>query len=278
MVESPQRSRSRIMIFTDLDGTLLDDQTFEYQPALPALTRIHLHKIPLVLASSKTRAEIEPYWKRLSPESPFVVENGGAIFFPPTFPLPEDYRYERVDEYKVVFIGRPLKEIHERIRALKRQIPFKVFSEIPAEEIAALTGLTLGQAILASKREFDEPIVLQRPLDDEGLFFKKASEVGLDCVYGGRFFHLFLGGEKGKAIEKVLHIYRALRGPVFSIGLGDSPNDISMLKIMDRAVLMQARDGGYIKGFEHRDLIRVEEGGPKAWNRVVLDILADFSP
>ena len=278
MVESPQRLQSRIIIFTDLDGTLLDDQTFEYQPALPALKRIHLHKIPLVLASSKTRAEIEPYWKRLSTESPFVVENGGAIFFPPTFPLPEDYRYERVDEYKVVFIGRPLKEIHERMHTLKRQIPFKVFSEMPAEEIAGLTGLTLGQAILASKREFDEPVVLQRPLDDGELFFKKASEVGLDCVYGGRFFHLFLGGEKGKAVEKVLHIYRALQGPVFSIGLGDSPNDISMLKVMDKAVLMQARDGGYIKDFEHPDLIKAEGGGPKAWNRVVLDILADFSP
>ena len=276
MVESSKRPQYHILIFTDLDSTLLDNQTYDFTPALPALKIIHSLEIPLILVSSKTRAEIEFFRKRLSLDSPFIAENGGGIFFPDKFKLPKDYLYENVNGYNAIFIGRPIKEVFEKIRKLKENFLFKGFSEMPVREIVALTGLTLEQAILASKREFDEPIVLEHPLNDMEIFCKKASNLGLDCVHGGRFIHLFLGGNKGKAVEIVLNIYRQLRGPIFSIGLGDSPNDISMLRVVDQAVLMQDRDGAHIKGLVHPDLTKAEGNGPEAWNRVILDILADI--
>jgi len=147
---------------------------------------------------------------------------------------------------------------------------------MPVQEIASLTGLTLEDALRASKREFDEPILLQDSLDSKEVFCEKAAQHGLDCVHGGRFIHLFIGGNKGRAVEKVLDIYKQLKGATFSIALGDSPNDISMLKVVDRAVLMQGRDGTYIKGLAHPDLITLEENGPGAWNRVMLSILEDL--
>jgi len=116
--------------------------------------------------------------------------------------------------------------------------------------------------------------VLKNSLDDREIFCKKASDLGLDCVHGGRFVHLFLGSNKGRAVEIVLNIYRQLRGSLFSIALGDSPNDIPMLKAVDKAVLMQNRDGTYMKGLDHPGLIREEGSGPKAWNEVVLSILS----
>ncbi len=277
MIDSSKRRRHHILIFTDLDGTLLDDQTYDFNPALPALKLIHSLKIPLILVSSKSRAEIEFLMKRLPIDSPFIAENGGGIFFPPTFTLPKGHTYERVNGYNALFIGRPIKEVLEKSRQLKEEFHFRGFSEMPPEEIAAITGLTLEQAILASKREFDEPIVLKNPANDRRIFFKKASDLGLDCVYGGRFIHLFLGGNKGRAVEIVLNIYRQLKGPIFSIALGDSPNDIPMLRAVDKAVLVHNRDDTYIKGLVHSDLIRTEGGGPEAWNRVVLSILGDFS-
>lgn len=267
-----------MLIFTDLDGTLLDNQTYDFNPALPALKLIHSLKIPLILVSSKTRAEIASLRNRLSLEDPFIAENGGGIFFPATFRVPKDYPYEIVDGYNVLCIGRPIKEVLEKSSMLKESFAFRGFSEMPVEEIAAITGLTLEQAILASKREFDEPIVLENPLDDREMFCKKASDLGLDCVHGGRFVHLFLGSNKGRAVEIVLNIYRQLRGPLFSIALGDSPNDFPMLEAVDKAVLMHDRDGTYMKGLDHPDLMRADGGGPAAWNEVVLAILAEVSP
>ena len=268
--------RSQILVFTDLDGTLLDDQTYDFKPALTALKLIRSRKIPLILVSSKTRAEIELYRKGLSLEDPFIAENGGAIYFPASFPLPDEYSYEIVDEYQEVLIGTPLAVLHEKIRELKGQFRFRCFSELTIEEIAAVTGLTHEQARLASGREFDEPIVLEGSSDEHELVCKRAQELGLDCVYGGRFLHLFCGGDKGKAVDVILNVYRQQGHPLISIGLGDSQNDVPMLWAVDKAVVMQAQDGGYIEGLDHPDLIKARGRGPGAWNRVVLSILEDF--
>jgi len=276
MRDNLKRSQPQILIFTDLDGTLLDDQTYDFSPALPALKIIHSQKIPLILVSSKTRSEIEFLRELMSFETPFIAENGGGIYFPTSFALPQDNPYVKVDRFHALYIGRPIKEVLERSRKLKDNFNFKGFSEMSVKEIASLTGLTLEDALRASKREFDEPVLLDDPLDDGEIFCKKAAQHGLDCVYGGRFIHLFIGGNKGRAVEKVLDIYKQLKGATFSIALGDSPNDISMLKVVDRAVVMQGRDGTHINGLTHPDLITLEENGPGAWNRVMLSILEDL--
>ena len=263
----------QIVIFTDLDGTLLDDQTYDFSPALPALKIIHSLKIPLILVSSKTRTEIEFLRELMSFETPFISENGGGIYFPTSFALPQDYPYIEVDGFHALFLGRPIKEVLERSGKLKNSFSFRGFSEMTVEEIASLTGLTSEEALRASKREFDEPILLEDPVDDGEIFCKKAAQNGLDCVHGGRFIHLFIDGNKGRAVEKVLDIYKQLKGATFSIALGDSPNDISMLRVVDKAVVMQGRDGTYIKGLAHPDIIKAEGNGPGAWNKMMLSIL-----
>jgi len=223
MRDNLKQSQPQILIFTDLDGTLLDDQTYDFSPALPALKIIHSRKIPLIFASSKTRAEIEFFRELLSFETPFIVENGGGIYFPTSFALPQDYPYEKVDRFHALFIGRPIEVVLERSRKLKEDYNFRGFSEMPAQEIASLTGLTLEHALRASKREFDEPILLEDPRDNKEIFCEKVAQYGLDCVHGGRFIHLFIGGNKGRAVEKVLNIYKKRKGATFSIALGDSP-------------------------------------------------------
>ena len=276
MRDNLKQSQPQILIFTDLDSTLLDDQTYDFSPALPALKIIHSRKIPLILVSSKTRAEIEFFRELLSLETPFIAENGGGIYFPTSFALPKECPYTKVDRFHALFMGRPIKEVLERSRKLKGEFNFRGFSEMPVQEIASLTSLTLENALRASKREFDEPILLQDFSDNQEIFCEKAAQYGLDCVHGGRFIHLFLGGNKGRAVGKVLDIYKQRKGAIFSIALGDSPNDISMLKAVDRAVVMQGRDGTHIKGLTHPDLITLEENGPGAWNRVMLSILEDL--
>ena len=268
--------RAQILIFTDLDGTLLDDQTYDFNQALPALRLIRSRKIPLILVSSKTRAEIEFYRKGLSLGDPFIAENGGATYFPAAFPLPDEYFYEIVGEYHEVLIGTPLTVLYERIHELKEQFRFRCFSEMTIEEIAAETGLTHEQARLAARREFDEPIVLESSSDEEELVCKRAHDLGLECVHGGRFLHLFCGGDKGKAVEMILNVYRQQGYPLISIGLGDSPNDVSMLWAVDKAVVMQSRDGGYIEGLDHPDLLKARGRGPGVWNRAVLSILEEL--
>src|SRR5262249_7819522 len=73
---------ANFVVFTDLDGCLLDSVPYTYEPAVPALEALRAQGIPLVLVSSKTRAEIEPLRKQLDHHDPFIVENGAAVFVP----------------------------------------------------------------------------------------------------------------------------------------------------------------------------------------------------
>ncbi len=70
----------KTVIFSDLDGTLLDAVRYSFNDALPALSLIQAHGVPLVLCSSKTRAEIEACRQRMHNFHPFITENGGGIF------------------------------------------------------------------------------------------------------------------------------------------------------------------------------------------------------
>ena len=47
---------SKLIVYTDLDGSLLDGTSYSYEAATPALTALREQGIPLVLVSSKTRA------------------------------------------------------------------------------------------------------------------------------------------------------------------------------------------------------------------------------
>jgi mannosyl-3-phosphoglycerate phosphatase len=254
---------------------LLDSETYDFSPAVPALNLIRSLKIPLILVSSKTRAEIEDLRKRLSLEAPFIAENGGGVFFPGTFSLPEDQDYRQVEGYKLVLTGRPIDEVLSKAIPLRREYDYTGFSEMSARAIAEQTGLSLREAGLAARREFDEPILLKSPVHRE-MFCKKANDLGLECVEGGRFIHLFIGGDKGKAVQIVLSVYTRLWGPVFSIGLGDSPNDFPMLDVVDKPVLMRQRHGIYRGDLAHSDYLMADGFGPEAWNRIVLSLVADF--
>ncbi|MCG7852909.1 MAG: HAD hydrolase family protein, partial [Methanosarcinaceae archaeon] len=49
----------KYVVFTDLDGTLIDHDTYSYKAARPALAALKKQGIPLIFCTSKTRAEIE---------------------------------------------------------------------------------------------------------------------------------------------------------------------------------------------------------------------------
>lgn len=94
-----------IIVFTDLDGTLLDE-SYSCEAAKPALDRVVRSSIPVVFCSSKTRAEIEVYRRELGIPDPFIVENGGAIVIPENyFTFPYEYT-KREGRYTILELGK----------------------------------------------------------------------------------------------------------------------------------------------------------------------------
>jgi mannosyl-3-phosphoglycerate phosphatase len=76
---------NKTLVFTDMDGTLLDHHTYSFEAAKPALSALESKSIPVIPTTSKTFAELQPLRERIGLDGPFIVENGAAIFIPHGF-------------------------------------------------------------------------------------------------------------------------------------------------------------------------------------------------
>ena len=262
-----------LVIFSDLDGTLLDHHTYSYQPALPALGEIKRRGIPLVLCSSKTRAEMLPLHAELGLDAPIITENGGGIFAPESNPLTKGDAWRDAGEgWLVLEIGLPIEELRQRMEGFKDELGLKGFGDMSNHEVAKLTGLSREQAAKAREREFNEPLLPPTGEDAGQALTDAAQEAGLQLTQGGRFWHLLGGGDKGKAV-RLLSVLYAKRDPeLVTVALGDAPNDLSMLQAVERPVLVAKPGGGHAE-VELEGLLLEPLAGPAGFNHAVLAAL-----
>jgi len=268
-----QRGGSNFVVFTDLDGSLLDHDTYSFANARPALERIRAQRIPLVFASSKTRPEIERLQAEMGIREPFIVENGAAVFFP------DGYRCWRVDggirqpPYTVIRLGATYREIRRFVQAVRPEFNLQGFGDLSAEDIGRLSGLSPLQAELARQREFSEPFIMDegnRITDLRAL----AEASGFAITRGGRFHHLVGSGQdKGVAVRRVAAvILRNMGPPLCTVGLGDSANDKAMLQCVDLPILIPRPDGSY-EDMELTGLRKARRPGSRGWNDMILEVL-----
>ncbi|MFO7748673.1 MAG: HAD-IIB family hydrolase [Desulfobacteraceae bacterium] len=259
------------LIFTDLDGTLLDHDTYSFDEAKDALCLLKENNIPVIINSSKTKAEILGIRNALGiDQSPFIVENGGGIFFPGHFSF-EDLKQR--DGFYLWKIGKSYEKILAFFEKVKERYHMVGFHQMDVDEIAKQTNLSFKQAQQAKERNFSEPFTLGRPKLLKELTWEARAE-NLHVTRGGRFYHLISNRQdKGVALLKTKAIYEAMRKEkVETIALGDGENDYSMLSNCDHPVLIPTTGGEYhnttIAGH-----IKAGDPGPKGWNRVVKELI-----
>jgi mannosyl-3-phosphoglycerate phosphatase len=266
------------IIFTDLDGTLLDHHTYSWQAAQPAIDLCHRQGVPIILNSSKTRAELVVLQEKLSISDPFISENGGGVFFsenrvkePPTGSILDGgyWKWGLGASYETLVQG--LKELRTLLGW-----PMIGFSDMSIEEISKCTNLDLKASRLAAMREFDEPFIIpdNASVDVEALM-NAARDKGFRVTPGGRFYHLHGNNDKGQALEKLRGWYEEKHHELYTIALGDSPNDFPMLQKANCAVLV--RSDRRFPDLKNRfpDLRVTKEIGPSGWNTAVINILGE---
>lgn len=263
------------IVFTDLDGTLLDLETYDYRPAVSAVRLLQARRIPLIFCSAKTRAEQAVYRRQLAVADPFIVENGSAIFIPETY-FEIDFPFQRMDPpYRIIELGRPAAGIRHILFETRRVLglAFSVYADLPLAEICALTGLDQAAAARAANREYSETI-LKADLSPAQFNRLRAAlaEQGLNCVSGGRFHTVTgRGSDKGRAVQLLTGLFRQQYGPVTTLGLGDSANDAPLLAAVDRPFLVQKPDGRW-QALDGLAPARVEGIGPVGWRKVIFEL------
>lgn len=268
------------LVATDLDGTLLDRETYDYSPARPALEALRGAGIPLVLCSSKTRAEMEPLAAAIGAEGPLVVENGGAIVAPAGATGVWPPWEKRSGSRAVLVLGVERDRLLEELPGVARAagVRVKPFFEMTVDEVVGLTRLPPDEAALAMQREYDEPfIVLDPPGRDpevDARLDRAARGRGLRVTHGGRVHHLTGPSDKGQAVRAIVHGWPGgIEGDV--VGLGDAANDLPLLTAVSRPIVMPQPDGTVDSTLAARlpAAERAPGPGPAGWAAAVLAVL-----
>lgn len=220
----------KIVIFSDLDGTILDKE-YSFHKIKSTITDLKLLNSDIVLCSSKTRLEIESYRKEINLNDPFISENGGAIFLPKNFLKKSEFT-KKTKKYDIIEFGTKYLIIRQKIKkiALKTGCRIVGFGDMTVKEVAKDTGLSLRMAKLAKQREYDEPLLMNH---NERKIIEAATQEGLRITKGDSYFHLSGQHNKGEAVACLKLIYLENFKQVYTIGVGNGPNDESLMAASD---------------------------------------------
>jgi len=278
-------SAANRIIFTDLDGTLLDHYDNSFAPAESLLAELEDIGIPVIPTSSMTHAEIIELRTELANNHPFITENGAAVFIPQGYFPQQPHNTKIRGDFWVHEFSQPRQQWRTVLDQLGVNFPgcFRSFSDCSEQEIMAITGFGERHATLANIREYSEAIQWLGATTDKQQFITQLQEAGARAQQGARY--LCIGGQcdKGMALLWLQDQYQRFSGDKIyhSLAVGDANNDIPMLLASDIALLI--RSPAHDLPSLHRSGFTLvsEQQGPMGWDEGVrrwLDLELDSVP
>ena len=260
-----------LCVFTDMDGTILGHHDYAYAPVLPVLEKLAQYKVPVVVNSSKTFAEIALWLKKLHLQPPFIAENGGVIYL----------------ASQKILLGRVYSEIRSLLEKLRIENGwrFEGFGDMTVERVVEVTGLLADEARNAKAREVSEPLLWHDSEAALQAFQQALQAADLQLVRGGRFYHVMGWHDKAAAMQKLLEMQVLhARDSMISadnctvIALGDGNNDLPMLQCADIAVILPAGNFTSLELAENpqatpKKVIYASAAAPAGWALAVEQIL-----
>ena len=254
-----------LLVFSDLDGTLISHDTYRWDAARPALAHLRGIGAGVVLASSKTAPEIIGLRAQMGLEDwPAIVENGAGVLDAQATDTPADTAYLR--------LRSALNQLPEELRGL-----FTGFGDLDVAGVAKITGLPPADAQDAKTRAFSEPGLWHGTDAQRTAFLEALEQHGITAREGGRFLTLSFGRTKADRMAQIIATYR----PQVTLALGDAPNDIEMLQTADHGVIIANPHRTPLPPLDAEAAGRITRTtlpGPQGWNRAVLDFVDSLPP
>ena len=256
------------IFFSDLDGTLLDHNTYSLKGALEGIELLRKEDIHLVPVTSKTFDEVQELMNFLGMRSSFVFENGSGIGI-----CSEGRGYEYIiGSHTVSYLEGLIPLVADFFNC-----DIKILNHISPEEMDRLTGLGLKRSGFALQRKGSLLFLLSGKGEGDMAQLGKLNDslfsYGVKVTRGGRFYHL-IPAECGKdyGVKKIIELYEKDNKRVSLTGAaGDTFNDIPMLKEVDYPYIVKKSDGTWIK--TDFQVIRTEKQGPYGFTEAVKDFI-----
>ncbi len=216
-----------LIIFTDLDGSLLHRDNFKFDEIKDYLKNLIDDGIIIIPNTSKTENEIEEFLKELGSELPFISENGSSIhglnLINNNFP-------------NKIVLSRNKQELAEIFNSKvpeKLKTKCKFISDMNLKEQTNILGLKEHNLRNALNRKYTIPFLFEGNKNEQNELIKILKTLTLTMQEGGRVLNLGDNTNKSKSMNQVLKIYRKVENKIKVIAVGDNLNDLDMLRNSD---------------------------------------------
>lgn len=268
----------QLLVFTDMDGTLMDHYSYSHKPAMPMLERLKLLGIPVIPTTSKTFAELTVLRKEIGLPGPFISENGAAVFIPKNFMPNQPGGTKSVGNYWLKEFTFGKEHWLGIVQQVSGQFPdlFQQFAKMTTTEISLATGLDGPGAKRAAQRQYGEPVLWLGGGQQRTQFIQELTKLGAKPLQGGRFIHVCGNCDKGIALNWLVDEYSRQHphSGCVSIALGDSKNDIAMLEAATIAVRILSPSNPLPQVNRRQNLYTSTQIGPAGWQECMTQILA----
>ena len=274
-----------LLIFTDLDGTLLDHHDYNFSPAVATIKLINKLGIVWIFNTSKTLAELLSLRETLNNQHPMIVENGGGIAIPIGYPLALPSQLNRAPSkstsdlvhqgFQLITMGERREHILEILKPLRAQFTFTGFSDMSVAELVELTGLSIAQSEEALQRDFSEPIIWQDSEEKLEQFHQLVTGYSLHLLRGGRFIHVIGNSDKGIAMRWLASLYHQTMPKLKTVALGDGENDIAMLEEADIPVIIRSPVHSP-PPVQRVNKVLTQDYGPSGWSQALQTLLKNL--
>ena len=271
---------AQFLVFTDLDGTLLDHHSYSCLDAVPQLHRLEHQGIPVMPVSSKTRTEIVQLRGELGNEHPFIAENGAAVFIGIDYFPQQPADTVARDGFWVREFTEPRATWLELLASLRSDFAgeYDYFYRAGTEGIMRMTGLSRALAIEANSREYSEPVKWLGSDERRSEFIARLAAAGATALQGGRFLSVSGDCSKGRALAWLRDCFadQAPERPVHDLAAGDSANDVDMLEAAATALLVRSPVHDFPTLARTTGVMRTTDYGPAGWSEGVTRWLEGF--
>ncbi len=266
-------SNNCMIVFSDLDGTILSAVDYDPGPALPAVKFAISRGMDFVIVSSKTKAEIEDLQQQFGWNFGFIIENGGAIYLPKS-------RYKThtlsgfIDdaEYIKFEFDSNFDEMCATLDEIGEQLNLNMiaFHNLDISELADLTGLSHNRAELMRKRQYDEPFIIAGDNQEKiRRLIEMIEEKGYRHTRGGRFHHMTIKCDKGMAVNRVIQLLKSNNRNFESAAIGDAANDLPMFQQVDFPFLVRKPDSSFVQQALHPGITITAGIGPHGFAEAI---------
>jgi mannosyl-3-phosphoglycerate phosphatase len=239
----------------------------------PSTSTVADHNVPLVLCSSRTRAELEIIQQEFQFRHPFVSENGGAVYLPRGY-FSQSSEPADMSGYDVITFAGSHQQAVETLRrtAEAQAIEVRAFNGMSVQEVADECGLALAEARLAQLREFGEPFrILSSDPAVHSRLIDALRRAGLRCVNGGRFHHVSFGADMHRSVQAVTSLYRQRFGRVLTVGISAGLTEPSLLREVDIPIVVLDSDVDPASVLRKVPTARVTSAaGSAGWDEAIL--------